>query len=221
MVVNDAATDVRQARDIAQALDFPVASVLAVPMQLHGEVVGVVEALNKRGGALFTDDDADLLAVIAQQAALLLDSARLYTELEQRVDFANAELREANTRLNDEKARIETMVEQMASGVLATEAHDRIVLINRSAEQMLGLRGPAVMGEPILAVLEDERVAEAFARPLSIESGVHIEQMELPAGSGNIVRLHLALVEDQKQQLGWPGRQPQLATTGAAGRATE
>ncbi len=202
LIVNDAGRDPRQAHDIAQALDFPTQSVLAVPMMLHGEVVGVIEALNKLGGMAFTEDDAGLLTVIAQQAALFLDSARLYAELQQRVDFANAELREANARLNDEKARIETLIAQMASGVLATDAHDRIVLINRAAEEMLGLRSAAVVGEAILSVIKDSRVADLFARPLSLDSGVHIEQMELPADSGNIVRLHLAFVQDHKEQLG-------------------
>jgi len=202
LLINEAASDPRQAQDIAQALDFPVSSVLAVPMHLHGEVVGVVEALNKRGATPFTEDDAGLLAVIAQQAAMFLDSAQLYAELQQRVDFANAELREVNARLNDEKARVETLVEQMASGVVATDARDRVALINNAAEQMLHLTEAATLGEPILAVVDDNRIADLFARPLSIESGVHIEQMELPAGSGRIVRLHLALVEDQHQHLG-------------------
>ncbi len=202
LIVNDARGDPRHAHDIAQALDFVTDSVLAVPMMLHGEVVGVIEALNKRGGLPFDEDDAVLLTVIAQQAALVLDSARLYAELQQRVDFANAELHEANTRLNHEKARIETMVEQMASGVLATDAHDRIVLINRAAEGMLELRGAAVIGELVLAVVKDSRVADIFARPLSLEAGVHIEQLELPAESGKIVRVQLAFVEDREQQLG-------------------
>jgi len=202
LLINEAASDPRQAQDIAQALDFPVSSVLAVPMHLHGEVVGVVEALNKQGATPFTEDDAGLLAVIAQQAAMFLDSAQLYAELQQRVDFANAELREVNARLNDEKARVETLVEQMASGVVATDARDRVALINDAAEQMLQLSEAATLGEPILAVVDDNRIADLFARPLSIESGVHIEQMELPAGSGRIVRLHLALVEDEHQHLG-------------------
>jgi len=202
LVVNEAASDARQAQDIAQAVDFPVSSVLAVPMNLHGEVVGVVEALNKQGAAPFTEDDAGLLAVIAQQAAMFLDSAELYAELQQRVDFANAELREVNARLNDEKARVETLVEQMSSGVVATNAHERVVLINHTAQQMLGLTKAATLGEQILATVDDSRIADLFARPLSIESGVHIEQMELPAGSGRIVRLHLALVEDENQHLG-------------------
>ncbi len=202
LLINEAASDPRQAQDIAQAVDFPVNSVLAVPMNLHGEVVGVVEALNKQGATAFTEDDAGLLAVIAQQAAMFLDSAQLYAELQQRVDFANAELREVNARLNDEKARVETLVEQMVSGVVATDARDRVALINNAAQKMLQLAEAATLGEPILAVVDDNRIADLFARPLSIESGVHIEQMELPAGSGRIVRLHLALVEDQHQHLG-------------------
>ncbi len=202
LIVNDAGSDPRQAHDIPVAIDFPARSVLAVPMTLHGQVVGVVEAINKRAGALFTEDDASLLAVIAQEAALFMDNARLYTELQQRVDFANQELRGANQQLTFEKARIETLIREMASGIVATDAADRVVLINDTAQHMLGLDGTPAVGEPILALVDDQRLVDLFARPLSLEGGSHAEELELPSGSGTIVRAHIALVEDHGEIIG-------------------
>ena len=202
LIVNDAASDPRQAHDIPVAIDFPARSVLAVPMTLHGQVVGVVEAINKRGGAVFTEDDAALLTVIAQEAALFMDNARLYSELQQRVDFANKELRTTNQQLAFEKARIETLIREMASGIVATDAADRVVLINDTAAQMLGLDGTAAVDEPILALVDDQRLVDLFARPLSLEGGAHVEELELPAGSGTIVRAYIVLVEDQGEIIG-------------------
>ena len=202
LIVNDARHDPRQAQDISQAIDFPARSVLCVPMTRHGETVGVVEAINKQGEALFTPDDAALLTVIAQEAALFLENAHLYAQLQERVDFANEELRQANLQLVFEKARIETLIREMASGIVATDKADRVVLINETAGHMLGIDADDAPGEPILALIDQEHLVDLFARPLSVEGGTHIEELELPLDSGRVVRAHMALVEERGEIIG-------------------
>jgi PAS domain S-box-containing protein len=194
-IVNDAGHDPRQARDIAQAVDFPTRDILCVPMTRQGKVVGVIEALNREGGEPFTQVEADLLTVIAQQAALFLENARLYGELRQRVDFANAELRETNQQLASEKARVDTLLREMASGVLATDEAERIILVNELAETMLGLRQETARGQSVSAALRDERVAGMFAAASPPEEGWLVQEMELPEGSGRVVRAHLTAFE--------------------------
>jgi K+-sensing histidine kinase KdpD len=64
--------------------DFVTRSILAVPMISSGQVVGVVEALNKPGG--FDSEDARLLTALASLAASVVDNANLVLarrELEQ------------------------------------------------------------------------------------------------------------------------------------------
>src|SRR5690606_26167469 len=56
-------------------------SVLAVPMRDHaGDILGVVQLLNKRGGA-FTGDDAARLGRLAQQVAFAIEATTLYGDL--------------------------------------------------------------------------------------------------------------------------------------------
>lgn len=57
---------------------------LELPISFDGRRLGALIVGNKRGGALFTDDDVDLLRTIANQGALALAHARAYEELEQR-----------------------------------------------------------------------------------------------------------------------------------------
>jgi GAF domain-containing protein/ActR/RegA family two-component response regulator len=52
---------------------------LAVPLLVHGTVVGVL-AVGDREGRLFSDDDVRLAQVFAGQAVLALENARLYEE---------------------------------------------------------------------------------------------------------------------------------------------
>jgi signal transduction histidine kinase len=57
---------------------------IEIPAAFGGENLGSLVVGRKRGGALFTTDDMDLLRTIANQAALALAYALSYAELEQR-----------------------------------------------------------------------------------------------------------------------------------------
>ncbi|MCU0659016.1 MAG: GAF domain-containing protein, partial [Polyangiaceae bacterium] len=86
--VADAYKDKRFLRDWDDLTGFRTRSILAVPMKNHvGWVMGVVQALNKRGGS-FTAEDERLLQTLATQAAVTIDNSRLYLAAIQK----NAEL---------------------------------------------------------------------------------------------------------------------------------
>lgn len=59
---------------------FVTRSILAVPMINREKLIGVVEAVNKRDGNEFTEQDQKVLSVLAAQAALVIENARLYQE---------------------------------------------------------------------------------------------------------------------------------------------
>jgi signal transduction histidine kinase len=55
-------------------------TLLSVPMRTRLGVVGAVSIYNKRGAPSFTQRDADLAMLFAQQAAVAIENARLYEE---------------------------------------------------------------------------------------------------------------------------------------------
>jgi signal transduction histidine kinase len=57
---------------------------LTIAATFGGRTLGMLRVGNKRGGALFTTEDIDLLQTIANQAALAVAYARNYAELESR-----------------------------------------------------------------------------------------------------------------------------------------
>ncbi len=59
---------------------FKTGSLLAVPMFWRGHLVGVIEVLNKKGGGVFTEEDSRTMEIIATQAALCIQNARLFEE---------------------------------------------------------------------------------------------------------------------------------------------
>ncbi len=57
-----------------------IRSLLAVPLQQKGRMIGILTAFNKRGDTGFTEEDRRLLTIISAQSAQVIESARLYLE---------------------------------------------------------------------------------------------------------------------------------------------
>ncbi len=80
LIIPDAYADPRFNPDVDRKTGWRTRDILAVPMtNLEGELVGVLEALNKRTGS-FTEDDTALLTALADQAGVALERARLLEE---------------------------------------------------------------------------------------------------------------------------------------------
>jgi signal transduction histidine kinase len=65
-----------------ETTDFETRSILGVPLQVKGEIIGVLEALNKTGDGIFTQDDIHTLSTLAAHAAIAIENARLLTEIQ-------------------------------------------------------------------------------------------------------------------------------------------
>jgi len=196
LVVPDTEKDPRFAREIASAVGFPARSILCVPMSQRDRVIGAIEVINKRDGTLFTDNDTALLTVIAQHAAMFLETARLYGVLEQRVDLANQELRVANQQLAAEKAKLEAIVHHMADGIIAADEQGRIVLVNRAAEEMLGVPEERLFGAAAAEALPNAELAGLFFAAAAELPG----ERELTLGDPvqRIIRARPALAIDEE-----------------------
>jgi HD-GYP domain-containing protein (c-di-GMP phosphodiesterase class II) len=81
IIINDIQKDARFFRAADNQTGFVTRSLICVPMVRQGKAIGAIQAMNKRGGTLFTQDDLELLRSIADSAALAIENARLYAEL--------------------------------------------------------------------------------------------------------------------------------------------
>jgi signal transduction histidine kinase len=66
-----------------QQTGFVTRDLLVVPMLVHDQVIGVIEIINKQDGSPFNQDDQELLATFASQAAVAVENARLYTQTDE------------------------------------------------------------------------------------------------------------------------------------------
>jgi HD-GYP domain-containing protein (c-di-GMP phosphodiesterase class II) len=81
--IPDAYADPRFNPQVDAATGYHTRDILCVPMtNTHGEVVGVIQALNRRDGA-FGPEDEELLGALAGPAASAIENALLHEEIEQ------------------------------------------------------------------------------------------------------------------------------------------
>jgi HD-GYP domain-containing protein (c-di-GMP phosphodiesterase class II) len=76
VIIDDVARDSRFSGTVDQSTGFVTKSLAAVPFVVNGRVIGVCEALNKRGGGAFTEDDRRVLEEMAGLAAAAIENAR-------------------------------------------------------------------------------------------------------------------------------------------------
>jgi signal transduction histidine kinase/putative methionine-R-sulfoxide reductase with GAF domain len=100
--VRDAYKDPRFSPEWDMLSGYRTRSILAAPMKNHlGKTIGVVQVLNKTDGE-FTDDDAEILAALATQAAVSIDNSRLFMSVTQK-----------NIQLLDTKEQLEHRVRDL------------------------------------------------------------------------------------------------------------
>lgn len=86
IIVEDVSQDERFFKGIDESLGYRTSSLVGVPLITKGEMIGVIEVLNKRTGEKFDEQDLDTLSALAGQAAIAIANARLYLQIRQERD---------------------------------------------------------------------------------------------------------------------------------------
>jgi two-component system sensor histidine kinase VicK len=123
---------------LREAVVDPVAAeglvaILAVPMILEQELIGLIFVSN-RTSTPFSDHDEAVLQRLAVPAALAIRNARLVSELGQERDLLAVRSRE----LARSEAQIRGIVQAASDGILTVDPGGHITSVNRAACQMFG-----------------------------------------------------------------------------------
>jgi signal transduction histidine kinase len=146
LIVNDVRTNPLYHSAIDGQTGLLTTSVLCVPLEQRGEVLGVIEAINHPRGN-FAESDQSLLLSVASWAAVAIDNANLFQNVT-----------EARTRLES------TLVET-ADAVVLTNTTGHIILVNQAAGQAFRinpelavdrLASEIFIGHPLGEMLMDE-----------------------------------------------------------------
>ena len=121
---------------------FNLRSILCVPLTVKSELIGVIYADNRIRSGIFSESDRDLLLGFANQAAVAIENARLFSSLKRTLE----EVTELKNLMDDVFASI-------VSGVITADVQDQITLCNRAAAAILGQASAEIVGRPLGEVI--------------------------------------------------------------------
>ncbi len=85
LIVNDVDKDTRFFSDMDKKTSFNTSSILAVPMRIKDQCVGVIEIINRVDKKNFNQEDLQWLEVFANQAAIAFQNAKSYQRVQEQV----------------------------------------------------------------------------------------------------------------------------------------
>jgi adenylate cyclase len=129
---------------------YSLRSILCVPLKVKDELIGLIYADNRIRSGIFSENERDLLTAFANQAAVAIENARLFSTLKHTL----AEVIEL-------KGLMDNVFASIASGVITADVENQITLCNRAAETILGSAAADLIGHPLSEVMPN--VAENIA----------------------------------------------------------
>jgi PAS domain S-box-containing protein len=163
---------------------------VGLPLVVHTRMIGVIFIFRSYSG-VFSANDRTLLQAFADQAAIAVQNALLYTQV------------------SLEKQRMDALLDTVADGILILKSDHTVERCNPAFKRMFGVKSDQVIGIPHESVIQwRNRVhgitleqAEAGGWPLSPEASLYVEgDIERPDGTPLPVGITYAplLGEDRK-----------------------
>ncbi len=82
LLIEDVSKDTRFSKKVDKTLGQETKSLICVPLKVKERTIGVMEVINKKGNRTFNQSDMVLFKPLSAQAAVAIERARLYEDLE-------------------------------------------------------------------------------------------------------------------------------------------
>jgi len=126
--IRDAYSDPRFNPEVDRRTGYHTQTILCMPIKnVGGEILGAVQVLNKKEG-IFTMEDEELLDALGAQAAVALENSNLFEEV---MDIKNYN---------------ESILRDMATGVVTLDEDGKVITVNPAAERLFAIRAGQAVG---------------------------------------------------------------------------
>jgi len=121
------------------ARNYPFASVLCVPVMNRGKVIGVLKAGKSRSGIPFSECDLELLSIIAGQAAIAIENAKLFDKVRVEKARLSGLMRKHLKAQEDERWRVseelhDSVVQWLVSALYHCQSSSTLMGMSRVEE---------------------------------------------------------------------------------------
>jgi len=154
IVLKDACEDERFQID-AYILQNRIKSLLCAPIVRQGVIKGILYLENNLTDGAFTEDRVEVVKLIASQAAISFENARLYHSL--LADIERRKLVEEELRRSEQMAR--SLLDALRDSLVLIDPDGKVLSLNRTNVKAYGMRTDEIVGKCLWDMLPAE-VAE-------------------------------------------------------------
>jgi two-component system sensor histidine kinase ResE len=127
-----------------------VTGLVSIPLKSLDGVIGVFNVLFD--DRPMSEEATGFLEMLASQAVIAIENARLYEISEQHADHLEHLVNERTLALSREREYLKTVLESAGDGIVSLKADGTIKLVNCAWEQIIGFKAAEVEGKNILEV---------------------------------------------------------------------
>lgn len=148
IIVNDVQRDANFFRHVDQASGFVTRNMVCVPVTAHGHLLGVLQAINRKNGELFSSEDLQNFIALGHQVGIAIENASLYEEIHRLFEgFISASVQAIESRdptTSGHSQRVAILTCQLAEAVGRTKTGP-YAGVQFDADQIKELRYAAVL----------------------------------------------------------------------------
>jgi adenylate cyclase len=170
-------------------INFSLRSILCVPLRVKRKTIGVIYADNRVKSGLFSARDRDILLAFADQAAVAIENARLFSETRQRLNELTVlqEVGEVLTRTLDLEVVLQTICREALRTI--TTANKVVIHLLDVSESELVARAIACRSEIVVRLRNFKRGQGLAGRALEERRTLNVPETNeeshfLDTGSG-------------------------------------
>ena len=153
---------------------YQLRSILCVPLKLKNDLIGVLYVDNRAHAGIFKENDLELISAFADQAAVAIDSARLFEDLQE----SHRELEKAY------QATLEGWVRALDMRDKETEGHtQRVTILTQRLARSMGVNDDALVNITRGALLHD-------IGKMAIPDGILLKPSQLTDDERMLIQKH-------------------------------
>jgi len=133
VLADDAQMDLKEQESV---MAYGIRSVMCAPLVVRNNCIGAVYVDSRINANLFSSKHRDLLLAFCHQAAIAIENARLF-----------ADLNEAKREVEEDKQYMDNIFASIANGVITTDSTGILTTFNEAAGQMLQINPLPAIGK--------------------------------------------------------------------------
>lgn len=156
---------------------------MSVPIVNQSEVIGILAIADKETD--YDENDIVKLMAVAEYIAPIL-KVRLERDVhEKKRRIAEKRLQESLVDTEQARDRMDGILKSIGDGLIVTDLYNRIILMNRAAEELLKVRFSEVIELPIDSAIKDHRLLEQIKEIINKKSTGYQFDFEMPVEKTN------------------------------------